>query len=97
MKQEDFMYTVGYNGAEAIVNKETELSGKKLSVKELVDNGFFKPALCHALMNNDKDGIQYLMDTYNRISGSNYKTEMQIKRLFGVYSVPDEISKVKRL
>jgi len=48
-------------------------------------------------MNDDKDGIKYLMDTYNQISGSNYHSEMQIMRLFGVYSVPDKITKVKRL
>lgn len=97
MKQEDFMFTVGYNGAEAIVNKQTELTGKNLSVKELVDKGMFKPALCCALKNEDKEGIQYLMDTYNKISGSNYHSEMQIMRLFGVYAEPEKISKVKRL
>ena len=97
MKQEDFMFTVGYNGDEAIVNKQTELAGKNLSVKELVDKGMFKPALCLALKNEDKDGIQYLIDTYNKISGSTYHTEMQIMRLFGVYAEPEKISKVKRL
>lgn len=97
MKLADFMFTVGYNGAEAIVNKETEQAGANLSINELVDKGLFKPALCKALLNDDKKGIQYLMDTYNKISGSNYKTEIQIKRLFGVYTVPDEISKVRRL
>ena len=34
MKQADFMFTVGYNGIEAIVNKQTEQDGKNLSVKE---------------------------------------------------------------
>ncbi|QEN04251.1 hypothetical protein EW093_05905 [Thiospirochaeta perfilievii] len=97
MKQDDFMFTVGYNGDESIVNKQTEMAGKGLSVKELVDKGLFKPALCASLMNDDKDGIKYLMDTYNKISGSNYHSEMQIMRLFGVYSVPDKITKVKRL
>lgn len=97
MKQEDFMFTVGYNGDEAIVNKQTELAGKNLSVKELVDKGMFKPALCNALKNEDKDGIKYLIDTYNNISGSNYSTEMHIMRLFGVYAEPEKISKVKRL
>lgn len=97
MKQKDFMFTVGYNGDEAIINKQTELTGQNLSVKELVDRGMFKPALCSALKNEDKDGIQYLLDTYNKISGSTYHTDMQIMRLFGVYAEPEKISKVKRL
>ncbi len=97
MKLADFMFTVGYNGAEAIVNKQTEQEGANLSVKELVDKGFFKPALCQALKNDDKGGVQYLIEAYNKISGSTYHTEIQMMRLFGVYSVPDKVSKVKRL
>ncbi|MBN2617009.1 MAG: hypothetical protein JXR64_01715 [Spirochaetales bacterium] len=97
MKLDDFMFTVGYNGDEAIVNKLTEQEGKTLSVKELVDKGQFKPALCNALKNSDNEGIQYLMDSYNRISGSHYHSEMQIMRLFGVFAEPENISKVKRL
>ncbi len=97
MKLADFMFTVGYNGLEAIVNKQTEQEGMKRTVKELVDKGFYKPALCAALHDNDKEGIQYLMDTYNKISGSQYHSEMQMLRLFGVYTVPDKVSKVKRL
>ena len=97
MKLADFMFTVGYNGNEAIVNRETEQMGQNLSAKELIDKGLFKPALCMALKSDDKDSIQYLMDTYNRISGSKYHSEMQMKRLFGVFAEPDEISKVRRL
>ncbi len=97
MKQEDFTFTVGYNGLEAIVNKETEQAAITLSVTELVDQGYFKPALSKAILKNDKDGIQYLMDVYNQKSGSQYNTEIQIMRLFGVYSVSEEISKVRRL
>ncbi len=97
MKQADFMFTVGYNGLEAIVNKQTEQTGANLSVNELIDNGFYKPALCNALQNGDKDGIQYLIDTYNKVSGSTYHSEIQMMRLFGVFSVPDKVSKVKRL
>ena len=65
MKLADFMFTVGYNGNEAIVNKDTEQIGQNLSAKELVDKGLFKPALCMALKGDDKESIEYLMDTYN--------------------------------
>ncbi|MGL1894654.1 MAG: hypothetical protein OCD02_23740 [Spirochaetaceae bacterium] len=97
MKLADFTFTVGYNGTEAIVNKDTEQAGSNLSIIELVDKGFYKPALSQAILNDDKDGISYLRETYNKVSGSNYKTDIQIMRLFGVYTVPDKITKVKRL
>lgn len=97
MKQEDFMFTVGYNGNEAIVNKVTEQTGKALDAKALVDKGYFKPALCYAIKNSDKEIIQYIIDTYNKISGSHYHSEMQIMRLFGVFFEPRNISKVRRL
>lgn len=97
MKISDFTFTVGYHGAEAVVNKETEVSGKGLSVRELTDKGLYKPALCAALYNNDKEGIQYIMDSYNKISGSHYHTEAQIMRLFGVFTVPEDVTKFKRL
>lgn len=97
MKIADFMFTVGYNGNEAIVNKDTEQAGQNLSATELIDKGYFKPALCDALKNDDKESIKYLIEAYNRISGSNYHSEMQIMRLFGVFAEPEEISKVRRL
>ncbi|OQY37147.1 MAG: hypothetical protein B6229_08875 [Spirochaetaceae bacterium 4572_7] len=97
MKLADFMFTVGYNGGEAIVNRQTEQSGSNFSGKELVEKGLYKPALCKFLFENDKEGIQYLIDKYNHVSGSHYRTEIQMMRLFGVFTVPDKITKVKRL
>lgn len=97
MKLADFTFTVGYNGTEAIINKDTEQAGAGLSIKQLIDKGLYKPALSQAILKDDKDAIKYLRETYNEISGSNYKTDIQIMRLFGVFEVPDKITKVKRL
>lgn len=97
MKLADFKFTIGYNGSDAVVDKQAERGGAKSSVKELTDKGYYKPAFCTALYNNDEEGIQYIMDTYNKVSGSSYHTLIQLKRLFGVYAVPETISRAKRI
>ena len=97
MKLADFMFTVGYNGLEGVINRQTEQTGLSLSAKELIDQGFFKPGLCKALFEDDKEGVQYLIDKYNQVSGSHYRTEIQMMRLFGVFAVPDNVAKVRRL
>ena len=97
MRREDFMFTVGYDGDTAIVDGKARKRYAKLSTKELAEAGLFKPAFCSALYSGDASEIELVIDAYNRGEGGAYATEDDLKRLFGVYEVRQDITKVKAL
>lgn len=97
MRREDFMFTIGYDGDTAIIDGKARKRYAKLTTKELADAGLFKPAFCSALFSGDKSELSLVLETYNRGEGSAYATEDDLKRLFGVYEVRQDITKVKAL
>ncbi len=97
MKREDFMFTVGYQGSTAIIDSRARKRYGKLSVHDLVDEGLYKAAFCAVIFDNDSEGMQYLIDSYNAGHGSRYETKQHLARLFGVDEVPDNVTRVKSL
>ena len=97
MRREDFMFTIGYDGDTAIIDGKARKRYAKLTTKELADAGLFKPAFCSALFSGDKSELSLVLETYNRGEGSAYATVDDLKRLFGVYEVRQDITKVKAL
>lgn len=97
MRREDFMFTIGYDGDTAIVDGKARKRYRKLSTAELAEAGLFKPAFCSALFSGDESEIQLVIDAYNRGEGASYASRDDLKRLFGVYEVRQDITKVKAL
>ncbi|MCP4162041.1 MAG: hypothetical protein GY760_18365 [Deltaproteobacteria bacterium] len=97
MKKTVFNFTIGYHGDCAIVDKRALKSNSSLNSQELAEKGLFKSAFCNALYNNDEDAMLYILKLYNDKSGSGYKSINQLKLLFGVYSVPEEITKTAKV
>ncbi len=95
MRREDFMFTIGYDGDTAIVDGKARKRYGKLSTAELTDAGLFKPAFCSALFSGDESEIQFVVDAYNQGQSASYSNGDDLKRLFGVYEVPQDIVKVK--
>ncbi len=93
MKKTVFNFTIGYHGECAIVDKKASKANLSLTSRELADKGLFKSAFCNALYENDEKSMSYILELYNEKSGSGYKSIDQLKLLFGVYSVPEEITK----
>ncbi len=97
MKKTVFDFTIGYHGNCAIVDKRALKGNSSLNSKELADRGLFKSAFCYALYDNDEKSMLYILDLYNKKSGSDYKSINQLKLLFGVYAVPNEITKTAKV
>lgn len=97
MKKTVFNFTIGYHGNCAIVDKRASKLNSSLTSRELAEKGLFKSAFCYALFDNDKESMSYILELYNRKSGSGYKSIDQLKLLFGVYSVPVEITKTAKV
>ncbi len=94
MKKIDFMFTIGFQGVSAIVDKRAKNQYGKLSGIELAEKGLFKTAFCGALYDDDTSGLEEIVKIYNRISGESFSTVDSMKRLLGVFGIPENISKV---
>ena len=94
MKREDFLFTIGYQGGTAIVDGQAKKRFGGLSTLELVEAGLFKPAFCSALFGEDLEEQRQVLEAYNRKSGASLESTEDLKRLFGVFTVPEEINKV---
>ena len=93
MKKIDFMFAIGYQGVSAIVDKHAKNQYGKLSGRELSEKGLFKTAFCSALYDEDTSGLEEVVAIYNRISGESMSSVESMKRLLGVFDVPDNITK----
>jgi hypothetical protein len=95
MTKVDFIFTIGYQGVSAIVDKNARKQYGKLTCKQLAEKGLFKPAFCSALYSGDTDTVELekVVNIYNRISGETVPSVESMKRLLGVFDVPENISK----
>lgn len=93
MTQKDFMFTIGYQGNAALVDKSNMLRFSGKSQSELLEAGMFKPAFCRALYLEDLAGMEGVLAAYNAGSPRKYQTLEDLKRAFGVFYVPKEISR----
>ena len=93
MKRVDFMFAIGYQGISAIVDKHAKNHNGKLTSKQLAEKGLFKSAFCGALYDGDTVRLKDVVDIYNRMSGETLSSVESMKRLLGVFDVPENISK----
>ncbi len=97
MKKTIFNFIIGYHGNSAIVDKRALKSNSSLTSRELADKGLFKPAFCDAIYDKDEESMKYILNLYNEKSGSGYESIEQLKLLFGVFSVTDEITRTAKV
>jgi hypothetical protein len=95
MKVDDFASTIGYSGITAVVDKQIQKSVS--AVDALLEKGQYKAAFSKALYENDDAAQGRVLTAYNKASSSDYKSVDELKRLFGVFRVPEKITKVKRI
>ncbi|MCF7928485.1 MAG: hypothetical protein K9L68_05895 [Spirochaetales bacterium] len=93
MKRADFVFTIGYEGNQAVVNKNAARKFGSLSHEKLIEKGLFKEAFSAALYDGDQEGMEEVLNAYNRYAGSSYTSIEQLKRLFGVFEVPEVVKK----
>jgi hypothetical protein len=106
----DFVFTIGYEGNVAVVDGALKKRYGSLSTEQLVERGLFKQALCSAIYEAQESGaggsadgtpageapaaLQPVLDAYNQKTDRRVSTFEQLKRLFGVFEVPEGVTKV---
>lgn len=90
MTKADFVWTVGYQGNTAIVNRRMKSSVTTLSPRELLEQGHLKPAVCAAIWDSRTDpaALDAFVADFVRTTGLSLGLE-DIKRLVGVYAIPE--------
>ena len=97
IKREDFMFTVGYEASVAIVDVRARKRFGKLSVDKLLDLGQYKAAFAGALYDGSDEALERIRESYNAAHGTSYGTTGEMKRLFGVDRVREDVDRTKAL
>lgn len=92
MKREDFVFTIGYQGASAVVDGSSKKRYGKMGVEELLDKGQYKFAVASALFDGDQKAIELIVRRYNEQAGTELQDADQLQKLFGVILPPEQIT-----
>ena len=84
MKREEFMFTVGFDGATAVVDGAAKRRYARASVGQLLEAGLYRPAACAALWDGDEAAVAQVVEAVNRASGGSLRGRDDLVRLFGV-------------
>ncbi|MDR1863686.1 MAG: hypothetical protein LBQ67_07195 [Treponema sp.] len=85
--REDFVFTIGYDGPVAIVDKEAKKKYGGLSTRALAEKGLFRAAYSSAVFSRNPAEKQLVADVYNKLSASSPVDPSALDRLFGVFPV----------
>lgn len=84
MTREEFIFTIGYDGDNAVVDKKSAKEYGKLGTAELFDKGMVKAAVCSAIFSKDKGEEQLVLDKYNALASQKVESFGDLKKIFGV-------------
>ena len=84
ISREDFIFAIGFDGDQAVVDGRAKREFGKLSTRELTDAGQYRAAFASALWSGKDEEIKDFLAAYNRLSGSSYASVEDLRRLFGV-------------
>jgi hypothetical protein len=98
LNREDFIFTIGYDGPNAVVDSQARKNYGGLSTRELAARGLFRAAyasVVHARASGKpeageggwKTDLEELVGAYNSVSGSRLTADSALDRLFGVFPV----------
>ena len=67
LSREDFVFTIGYDGPTAVVDKQAKKKYGKLSTKELVEKGLYRAAYSSAVYSKESSELRYVVDSYTSL------------------------------
>ncbi len=94
MTREEFVFSIGFQGEAAIVDGKARKENKNLNTAQLTEKGLFRAAFCSAIFDNNESEMKSVLEAYNKLSGAGMKTVDDMKKMLGIYAVPDGIKKI---
>lgn len=97
LSRADFMFTIGYRGDVAMVDRSARRRYSRLSCDGLLERGLYKAALCAAEYDGDADAQQAVLRSYNAQAVVPVADMDQLRARFGVFGVPDSVTGAERV
>ena len=94
MRREDFVFCIGFEGSTAIVDGRLMRRHRSATTRQLAEAGLYKQAVCSAVFSSSDDDLKEILSIYNGRSASPIGTVDDLKRTFGVSSVPEGVKKI---
>jgi hypothetical protein len=85
--REDFIWTIGYDGAAAVVDSQAKRRYAALSTAQLAEKGLFRAAYASAVYSRYPQDMITVVAAYNKAAGTTYTVASPLERLFGVFLV----------
>ena len=95
MKREDYVFAIGFDGSNAVVDKRNRSRYKKLDTRALADAGLFRAAYRSAVFADDAAGADYVLEKYNAVSPIPYEKSADLDKVFGVQPPSEDITGVR--
>ena len=83
LSREEFIFTIGFDGPIAVIDKQAKKKYGRLSTRELAEKGLFRPAYSSAVYSGNKEEIGLVAEAYSRLEGRPVDVSA-LDRLFGV-------------
>ena len=98
----DFVFTIGYEGTTAVVDGSLKKKYGRYNTEALAQEGLFKQALCSAVYElSGKDAgaaaggqLEKVLEIFNSRAEQKLGSVEELKRIFGVFEVPEGIARV---
>ena len=87
LPRDDFVFTIGYDGPVAVVDKQAKKRYKSLSTAELAEKGQYRAACASALWSKNPEELSAALEIYNKRANSAINPDISPERLFGVFLV----------
>lgn len=91
------MFTIGYRGNVAIVDRAARRRHARLSGEGLLERGLYKAALCAAEFDGDAGAQEAVLESYNARAVVPLADVDQLRARFGVFGVPASVTGVERV
>jgi hypothetical protein len=85
MTRDDFVFSIGFDGSSAIVDRRAKSQYSALTTRELFEKGFFRAAFASALWSGKGEEMEFYIGEFNKKAGTLYTRPEDFSHLFGVY------------
>ncbi|MCG8453245.1 MAG: hypothetical protein MI717_08700 [Spirochaetales bacterium] len=92
MKRDDYVFSIGFDGSTAIVDKRSRSRHKGKNAQQLADDGQFKAAYRMTVFDHDVKAADDVLAAFNAVSPVKYAQSSDLAKVFGVQPPSDGIT-----
>ncbi|MDR1787496.1 MAG: hypothetical protein LBR16_03500 [Treponema sp.] len=87
LARDDFVFTIGYDGPAAVVDRQAKRAYRSLSAAQLAEKGLFRAGYAAALYAKSAEAQDQVAAAYNAALNPAAPNSAPLDRLFGVFPV----------